>query len=517
MFNSTKKAIIGVSIWLLLGCGGGNPQTEESGSADVMTETPTISQEDNIRPQNSNTNHTITPIKIENNSTVSWVKTFGSTQKDIAYFSTSDKMGNSYVTGYFKGTIDFDGSGRFVATSNGAEDIFIVKFDKDGSVIWFKTIGGRETDKGASILIDSFNHIYVAGDFKSADVDFDGTGSNNISSHGEEDIFLLKLDRDGNVLKLDRFGEEGKDAIISMTLDSANNILLTGLFGKTVDFNPNTSVENNLTCAGTFDAFILKLNSAGEYIWAKAFNGTNWVKGLFIVTDLDNNIYITGYFKDTADFDPSSNTYNLTAVGDRDFYIAKLNSIGDFLWAGRIGSSAEDRALSMVIDSSNDLYLSGFFSGECDFDIGVGEEILNTNGLSDAFVLKIKSNGEFAWVKQIGGARKDKATEIKFDTFGDILISGYFQESVDFDSDIGEAIHVSNGRSDAFILKLDKDGAYIWSKTFGGVGNDEAYALSLDAMNHIYMSGIFSDSVDFGDSTIEINSSGESDIFLLKI
>jgi len=496
MFHDTKAAKIGMVVWLVIWL--------LSGCSDITS-------------SKTEDNSTTTPIKIEDNSTVSWVKTFGSTQKDVTYFSTADKAGNVYVTGSFKGTMDLDGSGSFIATSNGEEDIFVVKFDNDGHVLWFKAMGGSATDKGASILIDASENIYVAGDFKSADVDFDGTGHHNLSSHGQEDIFLLKLDKDGHVMNVDRFGENGKDAIISMALDSAGNILLTGLFGNTVDFNPSSSVENTLTCAGTFDAFVLKLNSAGEYVWAKAFNGANWVKGLFIVTDLDDNIYITGYFKDTADFDPGSGTYNLTAVGDRDFYIAKLDSHGVFLWAGRIGSSREDRALSMTIDSSNDLYLSGFFSGECDFDIGAGEEILNTNGLSDAFVLKMRSNGDFAWVKQIGGARKDKATEIKFDTFGDMLISGYFQGHVDFDSGTSRKMHTSNGKSDAFILKLDKDGAYIWSKTFGGTGTDEAYALSLDAMNHIYLSGIVSGSVDFGGSTTEVTSLGESDIFLLKI
>ena len=480
---------------LLVGCGGGN---SDPGNTD---DTPT--------------KNTVTPIKIEQNTTLSWVASFGSTEKDTCYFSTVDKHGNSYMTGYFKGTIDFDGTGRYTATSHGAEDIFVVKLDKTGAVVWFKTMGGSDTDKGASILIDSADHIYVGGDFRSANVDFEGTGSNLSSSNGQEDIFLLKLDSDGNVLDIRTFGKGGKDAIISMTMDSDKNLLLTGLFGATIDFDSGGG--GHLEAAGSFDAFILKLDSDGQFVWAKSFDGSDWVKGLFIVTDSHNNVYITGYFRGEADFDPGSGTHNLTAVGDRDFYIAKLNSQGEFVWAGGIGSTGEDRALSMAIDGADDLYLVGFFNGECDFDIGAGEHTLTSHGHGDAFVLKIQHDGTFAWVKQIGGIGGDKASEITFDSFGDILVSGYFKGRVDFDPGEGEAMSVSNGGSDIFLLKLDNTGSYLWHRTFGGTQNDQALTLSLDPANHLYLSGNFFGSVSFGDGTSTVSARGDSDIFLLKI
>jgi len=452
--------------------------------------------------------------------TYDWTQTFGSTTKDLSHASTVDSNGNIYLSGSFTGTVDFDGTGTFTATSEGNEDIFLIKYNASGAVQWVKTYGGSENDKGASVITDSAGNVYFTGDFKSEHVNFGGTAT-DISTKGEEDIFLIKLDTDGNFLWFHNYGNTAKDAGISLDFDTQGDLLVTGFFALTGRFNPDNT-SDTITSAGQIDVFVLKLDTAGNYKWVKGFGGPNLDKGLFLKTDYNDNIIVTGYFYDTIDCDPGTATTQVeahTSNGQRDFYIVKLDSTGNHIWSGNIGGTLDDRALSIAIDDTNNLYFCGFFAETVDFDMGVGTHNLTANGNDDAFFFKMDENGVLKWVKQIGGIDYDIATEIIIDNNGDLLLTGSFANTVDFDTSTTTHSFTSNGLKDIFILKTDIDGNYSWNIALGNALNDEAFSINVDTSNNIITAGSFSTNVnfDFGSGTDFHSSNGERDVFVTKI
>jgi len=254
---------------------------------------------------------------------------------------TTDTSGNVYTVGDFYSTTDFDpGAGIANLTSARGGDIFISKLDSDGNYVWAKRIGGVELDSSTSIILDSSNNIYVTGYFDDT-VDFDpGAGTTNLTSNGNGDIFILKLDSSGNYVWVKKIGEVLVERANSLSIDSSGNMYLTGHFQTfplgTVDFDPGAGTTN-LTSAGNGDIFILKLDSSGNYVWVKSIGGISYEAGISVKTDSLGNVYTTGQFYGTTDFDPGAGTANLTSVGSADIFISKLDSDGNYVWAKSIG------------------------------------------------------------------------------------------------------------------------------------------------------------------------------------
>jgi len=208
--------------------------------------------------------------------------------------------------------------------SNGSDDIFISKLDQDGNFIFAKSFGGTGADQGYYLSLDDNGNIYTTGWFNTT-VDFDpGTEVHNLTSNGGFDIFISKLDQDGNFIFTKSFGGTGADQGYSLSLDDNGNIYTTGGFSTTVDFDPSAEVYN-LTSNGTQDVFISKLDKDGNFIFAKGFGGTGTDVGNSLSLDDNGNIYTTGYFNNTADFNPNSGTYELTSAGGSDIFLLKLS------------------------------------------------------------------------------------------------------------------------------------------------------------------------------------------------
>jgi hypothetical protein len=140
------------------------------------------------------------------------------------------------------------------------------------------------------------------------------------------------------------------------------------------------------------DVFIQKLDAAGNLLWVKQLGGSSYVAGLCITTDINGSVYTTGYFEETADFDPGTGTTNLTSHGNSDIFIQKLDAAGNLIWAKQIDGTGYDQALSIIIDAKDNLYTMGSFQGTADFDPFAGTTNLTSNGYFDAFVLKLSLN-----------------------------------------------------------------------------------------------------------------------------
>ena len=290
-------------------------------------------------------------------------------------------------------------------------------------------------------------------------------------------------------------------------------------FQSTVDFNPGP-ISAAITSQGSSDIFVHKMDEDGNFIWARAVGGNQWDEAQAIVSDNEGNVYVSGYFRGTVDFDPSISTHFKTAVGEDDIFVMKLSSNGSFEWVQTVGGSDSEEGHSLTLDQDGNIFVTGYYEGNIDFPVGSGIESLNsqTPWGSDYFLLKLNNNGNLLWAKSFGGEGNDIATSIHCDNNGNIFMTGQFMGTADFStSDIPFEL-TSNGDTDIFLQKLDNNGNLQWVRTIGSTGNDFGQSITSDPAGNLYMSGMYTGTVDFapGPNVHELTAQGLHDIFLQK-
>lgn len=447
-----------------------------------------------------------------------WAAGFGSSGSELGRHMVVDNAGNTYITGHFSGTVDFNpGTGTFNLTSNGERDIFILKLNASGGFVWAKAVGGIYYDEGTSITLDSFGNVYVTGAYQGT-VDFDpGPGIQNLTWSGSLDIFVLKLSAAGNFIWVKKIGGIYGDNSHSITTTATGYVYITGSYGNTVDFNPGTGTFN-VTSNGDSDIFILKLDISGNFVWVKTMGGSGTDVGLSIKID-GTEIYVSGYFSNTVDFDPGAGISNQTSNGGHDVFFMKLSVNGNFIWAKSIGGSDNDYARSMALSPAGGIYVQGDFVGTVDFNPNIGSYNLTANGSNDVFVAKISSTGNLIWAKSVGGTSQELGLGVTTDAADNVYFVGYFVHTVDFDPGTGVHNLTSNGARDAFIDKLDESGNFIWAINFGGSNSDWPNGITSGSDNDVYLTGFYEGTADFDptSATYNLTSVGDEDAFVLKL
>jgi hypothetical protein len=377
-------------------------------------------------------------------------------------------------------------------------------------MVWAKTMGGTFTDVGRSVAVDVNGNVYTTGSFRGT-VDFDpGLGVFNLTSAGNDDIYIQKLDANGNFLWCKKMGGANLDQGTDIAIDGNGNIYTTGSFYGTVDFDPGISIFNLTTTSTKGHAYIQKLDANGNLLWVKKLGGAGHVGTTSLAIDANNNVYTTAYFTATLDFDPGSGIFNLTSVGDNDIYIQKLDVNGDFIWARRVGGQDVDIPNDIVIDANSNVYVVGRFEGTADFDpsfrvfnlVSLGAGV----GAVDAFVLKLDVDGIFIWAKRIGGATSGTihayANAVAVDADQNVYTTGDFSSIVDFDPGAGVFSLTARGTRDMFVQKLDVNGSFVWANRIGQPGTlwlgvTEGENLVVDANANVYITGSFKETTDF--------------------
>jgi hypothetical protein len=451
-----------------------------------------------------------------------WARAMGGTLRDSGRSISVDTAGNVYTIGYFSGTVDFDpGAGTFNLTSAGGSDIFVSKLDRSGNLVWAKAMGGTSEDFGFGISVDTSGNVYTTGFFYGT-ADFDpGIGTFNLTSAGNTDIFISKLDSSGNFGWAKVMGGSSVDQSgYAISVDPSGNLYTTGNFSGTADFDPGPGTFN-LTSAGGSDIFVSKLDSSGNFVWAKAMGGAYSEGGHKISVDSYGNVYTTGNFSSTADFDPGIGTFNLTSAGNTDIFISKLDSSGNFVWAKAMGGSLNEYGYAISVDTSGNIYTTGnFSSGTVDFDPGAGVFNLTSAGNTDIFISKLDSSGNLVWAKAMGGSLNESGYAISVDPSGNLYTTGNFSGTADFDSGIGTFNLTSAGDGDIFISKLDSSGNFVWAKAMGGAYSEGGNSIFVDTFGNVYTTGhLYSGTADFdpGVGTFNLTSAGDGDIFISKL
>jgi hypothetical protein len=383
-------------------------------------------------------------------------------------------------------------------------------------------MGAAHFDRGYSMVIDNSGNVITAGSFYFT-VDFNpGAGTFNLSSGGDEDGFVQKLDSMGNfVWAIQLGGTSDNDMANEVVTDAAGNVYVTGSFESTVDFDPGPGVYN-LTTNAEPEIFVVKYSSNGNLLWARSMGSTNYDYGWSLAVDLAGNVYTTGIFTSTADFDPGPGVFNMTAVANHDIFISKLDMNGNFVWAKQMASPGAEWGFKILLDNAGNIYTTGSFESTCDFDPGPGTYNLLSGGGQDIFVSKLDNNGNFIWAKNMGavGLGTNLGHNMAIDNSGNLYITGEFNETVDFDP--GPAIYNvtavgAGSATDCYVLKLDPSGNFVWVKIIKGSIYEYGYSINLDQVGNIYTSGFFDGNVDFdpGPATFNITAQG-TDIFICK-
>jgi hypothetical protein len=397
-------------------------------------------------------------LKLDANGNFLWANhTSGSANvegKGIAL----DPSGNIYTIGEFYTNADFGtGPGAVNLTSQGDFDIYIQKLDNNGVIQWIKQIGGSQGQFSTSIAVDVSGNVHFTGGFYGSP-DFDpGAGTQILSSSGGEDIYIAKLNTNGDHVWSKKIGGSGWDQGTAITTDANGNVYTTGYFTETIDFDPGAAVSN-LTNDQSNNAFVSKLDVNGDFVWAKGLGGTSistdYGKGKGIAIDLNENVFVIGEFEGTIDFDPNAGVQNYSSAGSRDIFVEKFSSNGDLDWVNVIGNSDEQNASSIVLDNAGAIYIAGYFEGVIDVDPSPSNYSLTSAGSRDFFVENFDANGNMNFAVHFGGTSYDWVNSLALDNANNIHLAGSFNDVVDFDPGPDTLNFTSLSSNSMYTLKL---------------------------------------------------------------
>jgi hypothetical protein len=406
--------------------------------------------------------------------------------------------------------------------------VFTSNMSSAQEFIWAGGMGGGGAEGGKGVAVDAMGNSFTVGSFVGV-VDFDpGPGIFEMVATGSGHIFVTKLDAAGGLIWARHFGGDltWGNMAHSIALDGYGNVYVTGYFSGTADFDPHDITEYNLTSVlNSEDVFVLKLDASGDFVWVRQFGGNGYDIGFDITVDDAGNVYTTGHFGSSVDFDPGPDEFNLYSMGGMDIFISKLDPSGNFIWAKRIGGTAFDKGASIAVDASGNIHVTGQFVGTVDFDPGITiYEMFAFGGLPDIFILKLDPEGDLLWARQIGGNNGgDVAHALTLDPIGNVYISGAFSGTVDLDPGPNTYFLSSIGTVDLFVAKLDPEGYLIWAGRVGGPG-EVLYgtghtAITLDATGDLYFTGSFQNTRDIDpdpSETFTMVSMGLTDMFITK-
>jgi uncharacterized delta-60 repeat protein len=450
--------------------------------------------------------------KLSSTGNLLWARKAWGTSSDIGLSTSTDSSGNILVTGYFPGT-NTDIFGQSL-TSSGSEDIFLAKLSSTGNLLWVQKAWGTSTDIGLSTAIDSSGNILVTGYFEGTNTDIFGQ---SLTSSGSYDIFLAKLDPDGNPdpyfttpsPMVHKMGGAGEDSVEEVEIDNDGNLIIGWYFEGT-----DTDIFwVPLTSSGFSDIFLAKLSSTGWFLY-RTFPYALSVWGISndiastITIDWSGSIFVSGNFMGTGtDIFGTS----FTSSWAQDIFISKLSSTGNLIWARKTGGTAIDTTYSTVTDSLWNIIVTGIFQGT---NTSIFGQSFTSSGLSDVYIAKLSSTGNLLWARKAWGSNGDYGYTAATDSLWNVIVTGYFESTGIIDV-FGTPL-TSWGNSDIFLAKLSSTGNVMWAKLAWGTSDDFGFSATTDFSGNVLVSGSFQ-----GTSTnifgTPLSSSGFSDIFLAKL
>jgi hypothetical protein len=388
-----------------------------------------------------------------------WAKSFGGPGDDAAFHVAVGPQGDIYLTGSFSGTMDLapDVPSMGELVSHGGKDLFVARFDKDGNLIWAKSYGGSDDDEGLSVALDAQGNVFVGGDFRGT-AQF-GLSPNvvTLTSAGKTDAFVACWDAQGTFQWARRLGGTADDVVKSVAV-SGTSLVAGGCFEGTAHFNPgNSSADRN--SAGASDGFILWLDTAGG--WHDVFSLGDMEEDSVnaLAADDQGNIYATGGFCGGIDIDPGLGYHPLMSTKDAednftgDVFVASFSAARGLRWAEVIGGAGEDHANAICLGAENSVYLTGLYEQTVDFNPDPDAALERTSrGAGDLFAVKLDSQGNFRFVRTLGGTLKEEGFGIAVNDQQQMFTTGiFFSPAVYLDDDTSHPVGNNSGDEDVII------------------------------------------------------------------
>jgi len=327
-------------------------------------------------------------VKLDPSGNFIWAKSFGATFETELAEMTFDVNDNIIIAGSFQGSCDFDmGPGTLTLNAPTDNAAFILKTDPDGNLFWVKMLDGPNDQGIYRLHVTENDMIYATGQFKtSIDLDPD-MGVYNVSSAGQRDIFIVKLDAGGNFQYGAKIGGINDDYAYAITSGPENTIYVGGTFQTQIEVDPGPGTYN-LTGSG-FDGFVVRLDSSMNFGWGRSFGGTSSDQVNSIAADDAGNLYATGNFTGSMTFPVAAPDVVLNSVS-YDFFLLKFNPAGSLDLVKGFGGASIDHASHIILDQDS-IVLTGYHHSTTDFNPGYNDEIMTSNGHADVFVMRLNN------------------------------------------------------------------------------------------------------------------------------
>ena len=356
-----------------------------------------------------------------------WVRSFGGTGNEFGANLSLDNQGNVLLIGTTTGTVDFGGGS---VSAPGTRNTFIAKFDENGAHVWSKCFGMSPETVGYTVAPDSRDNLYITGYFD-GQVNFGGA---TLATAGDRDIFLAKLDANGNHLWSKRFGSSAYyDSAQALVVEPVtDSVLISGLLGQP------TTVGGAVLGTGTDNLFLAKFDSAGAAVWSKGFASGS---GYQLALEPSGNIVLGGWCEGSIDLGggplPCANKYGII--------LAKFDSSGNHIWSKGFGSP-NGVAATVAIEGTGDIVTAGLFDGS----INIDGTTLTSVGSTDAFIAAFTGDGQLLWHKQYGDSATQGINRIAVNSTNNVLAIGTFAGTIDF----GNGLFTSLGDLDMCLANI---------------------------------------------------------------
>ncbi|RZJ64879.1 MAG: T9SS type A sorting domain-containing protein [Flavobacterium sp.] len=408
--------------------------------------------------------------KLSTTGALLWVKTLNLNTVAFTSLCKADAAGNVYIAAPFTGTADLDpGAGVANVVTSLNNNTFLLKLTPAGDYVWAKameTVGGSPSAVYA-LQTDANGNIYSSGYYSGSLTQ----GNTTITSAGSLDSFIQKYDSNGNPLWLKSFGGSEIDLASQIVMDGSGNIYVTGIFQGTSDLDPGAA-QFNVTGQGFTDAYITKLSTAGDFIWAKTLGGNNQEGFGDIKVDSNGNIYVAAYSNSITLNIATQPATAFTTNGSYDSLLLKLDSSGNPLWVRQFGGTGSDFAVRLIIDNAGKIVVTGQFTEVMNFG-PLGSTTITSAGGSDIFIAMFSVDGEFEIGYSFPGGGVESIYDFFSDAAGDYYMLGRYNQSFDVDPSAATATITSNGFEDYFVAKYHPQS--LGSETFKSIENFVLY------------------------------------------
>ncbi len=415
---------------------------------------------------------------------IEWQNTIGGLFVDRLYSIQQTIDGGYVLGGYSSSNISIDKTENSV----GGNDYWVVKLDSLGTILWQNTIGGNSIDELYSIQQTSDGGFILAG-VSWSNISGDKTENTN----GGEDYWIVKVGPFGSIQWQNTIGGSGSEKLyaIKQTLDGGYI-----LGGSSV---ANISGDKTEDCIGSFDYWVVKVDSMGIIQWQNTIGGSGWDELASIQQTIDGGYILGGFSGSNISGDKTENS-----IGLYDYWIVKVDSLGIIQWQNTIGGSSSDKLASIIQTTDKGFMLGGYSSSNMS-----GDKSENSKGDADFWIVKVDSTGTIQWQNTIGGSGWDELASIQQTIDGGYILGGFSESSIS-----GDKMENSNGFSDYWIVKVDSLGVINWQNTIGGNGYDNLCSI-LQTTDGRYCLGGYSGSSLTGDK--KENCLGNVDYWIVKL